>query len=98
MQIELKTPSVLALNSEFTVKWNGGSEEGKVASRIDGGYVITLNDGEAPYLSKADVYYDATLIGSGILDIHAPLAIFGNVGTIESVHSKVDTYLYAGDI
>ena len=97
MQVELKTNSVLALNAKVTVKWNGGSEEGKVASRIDGGYLITLSDEDAPYLGKADIYYEATLVGSGKLDIHAPLAIFGNGGTIETVHSKVDAYLYAGN-
>jgi len=96
MQVELKTHSVLALNAEVTVKWNGGSDDGKVASRIDGGYLITLNDTDAPYLGKADVYYDATLVGSGTLDIHAPLAIFGNGGTIAEIHYKLDSELYAG--
>jgi len=97
MQVELKTNAVLALNSEVTVKWNGGSEDGKVASRIDGGYMITLSDEDAPYLGKADIYYDATLVGSGTLELHAPLSIFGNGGTIETIHYKVDTYLYAGN-
>lgn len=90
MQVTLKTDQTLSLNAEVTVKWNGGSEDGKVASRIDGGYLITLDDDDAPYQVTADIYYDAALIGSGILDIHAPLAIFGNGGTIETVHYKVD--------
>ncbi len=96
MQIELKTSSTLALNAEVTVKWNGGSEDGKVASRIEGGYLITLDDADAPYLAKADIYYDATLVGSGTLDIHTPLAIFGNGGTIDEIHYEVDDELYAG--
>lgn len=93
MQIELETTQKLSLNAEVTVKWNGGSTEGKVASKIDGGYLITLSAREAPYQGRGDVYYDATLIGSGTLEIYAPLAIFGNGGTIKTVHYKVDTWV-----
>lgn len=96
MQVELKTSSILALNAEVTVKWNGGSGEGKVASRIEGGYLVTVDDEDAPYLGRADIYYDATLVGSGTLNIHAPLAIFGNGGTIEEIHYKLDAELSAG--
>lgn len=96
MQVKLKTDSVLALNAEVTVKWNGGSENGKVASRIENGYLITLDDDDAPYLGRADVYYDATLVGSGTLEIHSPLAIFGNGGTIETIHYEMDDELEAG--
>ena len=96
MQVALETDSVLALNAEVTVKWNGGSEDGKVASRIENGYLITFDDTDAPYLGKADIYYDATLVGSGMMEIHAPLAIFGNGGTIEEIHYKIDNELYAG--
>lgn len=96
MQVELKTNSVLALNADVTVKWSGGSDEGKVASRIENGYLITVSDEDAPYHGKANVYYDATLVGSGTLGIHAPLAIFGNGGTIDTNHVKVDANLSAG--
>ncbi|MDO5379083.1 MAG: biotin/lipoyl-binding protein, partial [Clostridia bacterium] len=91
MQVALKTEAKLTLNASVQVRWNGGSETGKVASRIDGGYLITLDDASAPYLSPADVYDDAALIGSGVLDMHAPVAIFGNGGTIKTVHYREGT-------
>ena len=89
MQVALETDKVLALNTEVTVKWNDGSAVGKVASRMDGGYLITLDDDEAPYQVDAEVCYDGETIGFGKLEIHAPLAIFGNGGTIERIHYKV---------
>lgn len=95
MQVALETDKVLALNTEVTVKWNDGSAEGKVASRMDGGYLITLDDDEAPYQAEAEVCYDGETIGSGKLEIHAPLAIFGNGGTIERIHYKVGTKVEA---
>lgn len=90
MQVELKTSQKLSLNAEVSVKWNGGSATGKVASKIDGGYLITCSDEKAPYQVTADVYYDASMIGSGVLEIHSPLAIFGNGGTIEMIHYSID--------
>lgn len=96
MQITLKTNASLSLNTEVTVKWNGGSADGKVASRVDGGYLITLDDEKAPYLATADIYYDSAKIGSGTLEIHAPLAIFGNGGTIATIHYSVDTKVSSG--
>lgn len=91
MQVELKTSQKLSLNAEVSVKWNGGSARGKVASKIDGGYLITCSDEKAPYHASADVYYDASMIGSGTLDIHSPLAIFGNGGTIKTIHFSVNS-------
>lgn len=88
MQVVLETKTRLTLSAEVTVRWNGGSADGKAASRTEGGYLITLDDAHAPYLGSADVYYDATLIGSGLLEIHAPLAIFGNGGTIKTIHVR----------
>lgn len=98
MQIELKTTQKLSLNAKVTVKWNGGSVDGKVASKIDGGYLITCSDEKAPYQTTAEVYYDASLIGTGKLEIHSPLAIFGNGGTIDTVNYKVNSYVEANAI
>lgn len=90
MQLNLQTDSVLVLSTEVTVRWNGGNAKGKVASRVDGGYIITLSDAKAPYLETAEVYMDAALIGSGTLEIHAPLAVFGNGGTVKKIYYKVN--------
>lgn len=95
MQVALQTDKELSVNTEVTVKWNDGSASGKVASRMDGGYLITLDDDEAPYQVQAEVCYDGETIGSGMLEIHAPLAVFGNGGTIKQLHYKVGAKVQA---
>lgn len=96
MQIEIDTDSELAMNAEVDVKWNGGSEEGTVAGKTEGGYLITFSDEDAPYLAEADVYYNVEKIGTGVMEIHAPLTVLGNGGTIEQIHKEVDDQINAG--
>lgn len=96
MQVEVQTDAALALNGEVTVQWDGGSETGTVVSKLENGYMITFDDTDAPYLGTAEVYSDKTLIGTGTMQLHAPLAIFGNGGTIEKIHVKMDARVYSG--
>jgi len=96
MQIEFETEDVLSMNAEVDVKWNSGSEEGTIAGRTERGYVVTFSDEKAPYLAQADVYFNVEKIGSGIVDIHAPLTIYGNGGTISEIHKEVDDVISAG--
>lgn len=90
MQIEVETDAALEIGDEVKVKWASGSEKGQVISRIKGGYLITLDDKKAPYHENASVYDGAELIGEGVLEIHAPMAIYGNGGIIKTVHVKLD--------
>lgn len=86
MQVEITSTQDIAVSSKVTVKWQEGSITGKIAEKTAGGYLITLNDDKAPYNKTAQVYDGDTLLGEGILDIHAPVAIFANGGTISKVH------------
>ena len=96
MQVALETGSPLALHTEVSVKWSGGEETGTVAARTQDGYVVTLDDGNAPYRGRADVYLDDVYIGSGTMEIHAPLAVLGAGGTIGTVHYEEGDEVYAG--
>lgn len=96
MQIEIKTETELSMNAEVDVKWNGGTEDGVVAAKTQNGYLITLDDEDAPYLAEADVYYNVEKIASGTLMIHAPLRVIGNGGTIEKIHKEADDEITAG--
>ncbi len=99
MQVDVVTDKKLSLNAEVEVKWNGGTADGVVASKTADGYRITLPDEDAPYLAQADIYYNAAQIGSGILEIHAPLEIFGNGGTISEIHAdEGDTVSLGGKL
>ena len=95
MQVRIATDSVLEMNDEVRVRWNGGSEDGTVVSRTAEGYLITLEDDKAPYLAEAAVYSDSVMIGEGVLEIHAPLPIFGNGGMISKVHYDLDAQVAA---
>ena len=97
MQVRIATERQLLLASEVTIRWSTGSEKGKVAARTEEGYLITLEDKSAPYGEMAEVYAEGISIGSGKLEIHAPLAIFGNGGTIDEVNYKVDAQVSAGN-
>ena len=83
MEVRLQTEAALSLNDKVTVQW-------------DGGWLVTFSDEKAPYQETAEVYSDSMLLGSGVMEIHAPLAIFGNGGTISEVSYSVNTRVYAG--
>jgi hypothetical protein len=86
MQIEITTTQELTISSDVTVKWQDGSDTGEVVQKTADGYLITLDDGKAPYNETAEVYSGDTLLGQGSLAIHAPVAIYANGGTISKVH------------
>ena len=96
MEVRLQTDAALSLNDKVTVQWDGGSAEGTLVSRLDGGWLVTFSDEKAPYQETAEVYSGSTLLGSEVMEIHAPLAIFGNGGTISEVSYSVNTRVYAG--
>ena len=96
MEVRLQTDAALSLNDKVTVQWDGGSAEGTLVSRLDGGWLVTFSDEKAPYQETAEVYSDSMLLGSEVMEIHAPLAIFGNGGTISEVSYSVNTRVYAG--
>lgn len=85
MQVEMASAQEITVSSKVTVKWQDGSATGKVAEKTATGYMITLDDDKAPYNELAQVYDGDTLLGEGNLDIHAPIAIYANGGTISKV-------------
>lgn len=95
MQVEIPAAQDRALLSEVTVEWQDGSEEGTIAQRTDGGYLVTLSDEEAPYGATAKVYDGTTLLGEGTLEIHAPIAIYASGGTISEILCEVNDKLSA---
>lgn len=86
MKIEITTDQELALDIEVTVKWPNISKTGKIARKTASGYVVTLTDNGTPYKETAQVYNGATFIGEGIIEINAPVTVYGNSGTIKNIH------------
>ena len=55
MEVRLQTDAALSLNDKVTVLWDGGSAEGTLVSRLDGGWLVTFSDEKAPYQETAEV-------------------------------------------
>jgi len=96
MMIEVTTDQELALDTEVTVKWFVTSKTGVVTRKTASGYIVTLTDNGTPYKETAQVYNGDTLIGEGTIEINAPIAVYGNSGTIKEVHHSENTYVYMG--
>ena len=96
MKIEVTTDQELALDTEVTVKWPNISKTGKIARKTASGYIVTLTDLGTPYKETAQVYNGDALIGEGIIEINAPVTVYGNSGTIKRIHFSENTSVSAG--
>lgn len=95
MQVQIETADTLPLNADVTVNFDGGSEDGTVAEKKDDGYIILLPDDSAPVGGTAEVVYNDTTLGSGVLSVHAPIRVLATGGIIDdilvSVNDSVDS-------
>ena len=95
MQVEISTDTILDISSTVTVTWADGSAEGTIAQKTADGYIVTLSDDGTPYRQTAQVYEADSLVGEGILDIHAPIAVYAAGGTIDDVRFSENDLVYA---
>lgn len=89
MQLEIATAQSLTISDDVTVKWEDGSADGLIAEKTAGGYLITLDDAKAPYLGSAQVYDGDALLGKGTLEIHSPIRVYANGGTVSEMLCEV---------
>ena len=90
MQVEIISSEELTISSEVIVKWHDGSDTGEISEKIADGYLITLDDDKAPYSENVLVYDEDTLLGEGTLDIHVPIAVYANGGTISKINYDIN--------
>lgn len=95
MTVTIETDAQLALYSSVSVRWDGGKAEGMLYEKTATGYLVTLSDNGTPYLYKAQVYDGDTLLGEGVLDIHAPVAVLTAGGEITDIKVEENTLIYA---
>lgn len=98
MELSIETDAALTIGERYVVKFDGVRVWGNVVSKTDGGYTLTLPDERAPYLGNADVYDGETLVGSGVLQIHAPVSVVGYAGVIERIGYELDQSVPGGKI
>jgi HlyD family secretion protein len=97
MQVALTTDTDLTLYSEVSVRWDNGKAIGMIAEKTATGYLVTLTDDGAPYLASASVYNGETLLGTGTLEIHAPVAVLASGGEITGIDVSENTLVYANN-
>ena len=95
MMVNIETDAQLALYGSVSVRWDGGKAEGMLYEKTASGYLVTLTDNGTPYMSKAQVYDGDTLLGEGVLEIHAPVAVLAAGGEITDVDVEENTLVYA---
>ncbi len=99
MELTIQSDAALTIGERYVVKFEGSRGVwGSVVEAIDGGYVLTLSDERAPYHGKADVYVNDTIVGSGTLEIHMPVNVYGFAGVIEKIGYKINDSVPGGKI
>lgn len=77
---------------------DGGEEDGKVVSTGASAFTVTLTDnGPAPGQAVSVQDEDGGALGSGTLEINAPLNIVGSNGTVKSVDAELDEKVNQGE-
>ncbi len=87
----------LKQGSSVTVRSEGTAYSGKVESSVSGRSVVTLTDNGPVYGAQAEVLDGSgALLGTGILEIHSPLAVTGYAGTVSWVSVSENQQIYSG--
>lgn len=97
MKIEITTDQVFDLGTELTVKWSGASKTGEITRKTATGYIVTLTDKDTRYKETAQVYNGDTFVGEGVIEINAPVSVYGNSGTIKKIHYGDNASVSAGN-
>lgn len=90
----------LVVGDSVTVTGSDGTAYAGTVDRLSAnGELITVlvADNGPVYGDEVIVSVDEVEIGTGILDIHEPLAITGYAGTVATIEINVDEWIYAGD-
>lgn len=87
----------LKQGSSVTVRSEGTAYSGKVESSVSSRSVVTLTDNGPVYGAQAEVLDGSgALLGTGILEIHSPLAVTGYAGTVSWVSVSENQQIYSG--
>ena len=87
----------LEQGAAVTVRSEGAAYSGTVESSVSGRSVVTLTDNGPVYGAQAEILDNAgTLLGTGTLEIHSPLAVTGYAGTVSWVSVSENQQVYSG--
>lgn len=98
LKVMVSAETVLAENSEVTVKFGDYSEEGTVISSENNQLTVTISDGYDYNVGEKASVYDSEdkLLGEGTLEINMPYHVTGDYGTIDSISIDLNDKVYDG--
>ena len=76
---------------------DGGTETGTVSSLSAESCTVTLTDNGPAYGDSVTVSLEDVSLGSGTLEINAPITVLGGSGTVESVDVSLNESVDSGD-
>ncbi|MGN0977957.1 MAG: HlyD family efflux transporter periplasmic adaptor subunit, partial [Faecousia sp.] len=97
MAVDIETDQLGKGDTVTVVRADGGEIRGAVDSVLGGKATVLVTDNGPQYDEEVTVLTDdGTLLGSGKLYIHNPLAVTGYAGTISSVSTSENALIYNG--
>lgn len=76
---------------------DGSTETGTVSALSAESCTVTLTDNGPAYGDSVTISSDSTELGTGPLEINAPITILGGMGTVESVDVSLNESVSSGD-
>ena len=96
MQLTIASAEALAIGKTVTVRYAGGQQNGTIANKAADGYLVTLPDNNVPIGVTAEVFDRDQKLGEGVLEVHAPVYVYGTGATIAEVNVSVNGTVYPG--
>lgn len=97
MKVCFTSDEDLTVGDTVTVKYSGGTEEGRIANVRQGNVTVTLSDETAWYGAEVTILDESgNTLGSGKLEINSELKVIGYYGTVDSVSVDVGDKVSVG--
>jgi len=98
MKITIEDQEGIAIGDEAVVVMGGGVQKtGKLVSLEAGKAVYTLTDNGTPFGEAASVVVDGKTIGTGVLQVNAPLGIACDYGKVNTITATLEAKVKEGD-
>lgn len=97
MAVTMETDRLAAGEQVTVIRESGGKLTGTVEQAVAGTAVILVTDNGPKSGENVTILdSDGNTLGTGTLEIHAPLAVTAVAGTVSSVGTRENAYVYAG--
>ncbi len=97
MKVSFESDENLTVGDTVTVKYSGGTEEGRIATVRQGKVTVTISDETAWYGAEVTVLDESgQRLGTGKLEINSELKVIGYYGTVKSLSVSLNSKVSVG--